>query len=68
MSDGSDAKIACDSYHNYEEDARIISELGATHYRFSISWARVLPAGVGEPNPQGVQYYKNLINALGKLS
>ena len=64
MSDGSDAKIACDSYHNYEEDARIISELGATHYRFSISWARVLPQGTGAENPAGIQYYKNLIAEL----
>jgi len=64
VSDGSDAKIACDSYHNYEEDARIISELGATHYRFSISWARVLPQGTGAENPAGIQYYKNLIAEL----
>ena len=33
IADGSDGKIACDSYNNYEEDARIISEMGATHYR-----------------------------------
>ena len=30
IADGSDGKIACDSYSNYEEDARIISEMGAT--------------------------------------
>ena len=33
IADGSDGKVACDSYNNYEEDARIISEMGATHYR-----------------------------------
>ena len=33
IADGSDGKVACDSYSNYEEDARIISEMGATHYR-----------------------------------
>ena len=64
VNDGSDAKVACDSYNNYEEDARIISDLGATHYRFSISWARVLPLGTGVENPAGIQYYKNLIAAL----
>ena len=31
IADGSDGKVACDSYNNYEEDARIISEMGATH-------------------------------------
>lgn len=64
IADGSDGKIACDSYNNYEEDARLISEMGATHYRFSISWTRILPLGVGEENPEGIQYYKNLIAAL----
>jgi len=64
IKDGSDGKIACDSYNNYEEDARLISEMGATSYRFSLSWARILPQGTGTVNEAGVQYYKNLIAAL----
>ena len=64
IADGSDGKTACDSYSNYEEDARLIGEMGATHYRFSISWTRILPLGVGEENPEGIQYYKNVIAAL----
>ena len=35
-----------------------------SHYRFSISWSRVIPNGVGEPNPLGIAYYKKLIAAL----
>ncbi|KAK3599457.1 hypothetical protein CHS0354_006577, partial [Potamilus streckersoni] len=35
------------------------------HYRFSISWTRVLPRGTAdEVNPEGIAYYDNLINAL----
>ena len=64
IADGSDGKVACDSYNNYEEDARLISEMGATHYRFSIAWSRVLPLGTGAENPDGIQYYKNLLAAL----
>ena len=47
--------MACDSYHKYKEDAKLIGEMGASHYRFSISWARILPEGVGEVNPAGIQ-------------
>ena len=42
----------------------MISEMGATHYRFSISWTRILPLGIGVPNQGGISYYKNLIDAL----
>ena len=38
--------------------------MGATSYRFSLSWARILPQGTGTVNEAGVQYYKNLIAAL----
>ena len=58
--------MACDSYHQYQADVELLKQMGVSQYRFSISWARVLPNGVGEPNPQGIQYYKNLINSLGQ--
>ena len=64
IDDGSDGKVACDSYHKYEEDARLISEMGATHYRFSISWARILPKGVGEVNQAGIQDCNSKVSLL----
>ena len=33
-------------------------------FRFSISWARVLPAGIGEVNQAGLDYYNALITEL----
>ena len=38
-----------------------------THYRFGVSWPRIIPNpanGGGEVNPLGIRYYKNLISAL----
>merc|ERR1711997_600790 len=41
--DGSSGDVACDSYHNYKEDVRLMKEMGLTSYRFSIGWTRILP-------------------------
>ncbi|KAJ8924098.1 hypothetical protein NQ315_006880 [Exocentrus adspersus] len=59
------ADVACDSYHKYKEDVELIAGLNLTHYRFSISWSRVLPAGFAyKINEKGIEYYKNLVKEL----
>lgn len=35
---GDNGNVACDSYHRYEEDIRLMKELGIRTYRFSVSW------------------------------
>jgi len=64
IADGSNARVACDSYHKYPEDIEIMKTLGLNSYRFSLSWPRILPMGVGEVNAAGVLYYHNLIDSL----
>ncbi len=61
---GDTGDVACDHYHRYREDIKIIKELGLKTYRFSISWARIFPDGKGKPNEKGMQFYKNLVEEL----
>ncbi|XP_047122103.1 myrosinase 1-like [Schistocerca piceifrons] len=62
---GDTGDVACDSYHKYKEDVQMLKALNANVYRFSISWARVLPTGdVDIINQPGIDYYNNLINEL----
>ena len=35
-----------------------------SYYRFSLSWARIYPDGVGETAPKGLDYYHALIDGL----
>ena len=56
--------IACDSYHRYREDVALMKQLNIKAYRFSISWARVIPDGDGEVNEQGLRFYDNLVDEL----
>ena len=39
--------IACDSYHNIDRDVQSAKDLNLQQYRFSLSWARILPTGYG---------------------
>jgi beta-glucosidase len=55
---------ACDHHHRWEEDLDLIAALGADVYRFSTSWARVLPEGTGAPNPEGLDFYDRLVDGM----
>jgi beta-glucosidase len=61
---GDTGAIACDHYHRYEDDIALMASLGIRHYRFSISWCRVLPDGRGTVNEKGVDFYKRLVDCL----
>lgn len=62
--DGHTGAVACDQYRLYRDDVDMMKRLGVSAYRFSISWPRVLPDGVGEPNEAGLAYYDRLVDAL----
>ncbi|XP_062974386.1 lactase/phlorizin hydrolase [Elgaria multicarinata webbii] len=65
ISNDENGDIACDSYNKMEADLAILKELKVTHYRFSISWPRVLPDGTTKHiNEAGLNYYEKFVDAL----
>ncbi|MBW8881373.1 MAG: family 1 glycosylhydrolase, partial [Asticcacaulis sp.] len=64
MPDGETGDVACDHYHRFREDIALMKRLGLNAYRFSLSWARILPEGTGRVNEAGLTFYSELIDAL----
>jgi beta-glucosidase len=64
VANGDTGDVACDHYHRYREDVALMRELGATAYRFSVAWPRVLPQGRGAVNEPGLAFYDRLIDAV----
>lgn len=62
IKDGHHAEIACDFYNRYESDLELVKELGFKEFRFSLSWSRILPAGTGEVNQKGIEFYNRVID------
>ncbi|MBS5114311.1 MAG: glycoside hydrolase family 1 protein [Erysipelotrichaceae bacterium] len=64
----SDLTVCADHYHHYKEDIALMAEMGFKVYRFSIAWTRILPQGVGEVNPKGIEFYNNIIDECLKYN
>ena len=56
--------VACDHYHRFPEDVKIMAGLGLRAYRFSVAWPRVQPEGRGKANERGLSFYGRLVDAL----
>lgn len=61
---GDTGRVACDSYHRFPEDVRLMRELGLNAFRFSIAWPRILPEGRGTPNAAGLDFYDRFVDEL----
>lgn len=64
---GETAETACEFYDRYESDLLLHKELGFNAFRFSLSWSRILPDGVGPQsggriNEAGIAFYDRLID------
>ena len=57
-------QLACDHYHRFEQDLDLVAAAGFDTYRFSTSWARVMPEGRGPVNQEGLDFYDRLTDAM----
>ena len=60
------ADIACNHIHTYKDDFALMRLLGVKAYRFSVSWARILPQGTGKVNEKAIELYRNMIIEMKK--
>lgn len=58
--------MAVDHYHRYIKDVALMKKLGLDAYRFSVSWSRIQPTGIGAVNQAGLDFYDRLVDELLK--
>jgi len=56
--------IACNHYNRWEDDIKLMKELGIKTYRFSISWSRICTNKCMCSNLKGIKFYQNLVKKL----
>lgn len=55
------SRVAIDHYGHYEEDIKLMAEMGFKVYRMSISWSRIFPQGdESTPNALGLEHYRKV--------
>jgi beta-glucosidase len=64
ISNGDTGAVACDTYHRYTEDIRLMRALGIGAFRLSVAWPRILPEGRGRVNQAGLDFYDRLVDEL----
>ncbi|MGK6351082.1 GH1 family beta-glucosidase [Parapedobacter sp. DT-150] len=57
-----DARTACDFYNQYRDDVALIKGMHIPNFRFSLSWPRIFPDGVGRYNARGMDFYERLVD------
>ena len=62
IQNGDNAHVSCDFFNKYKEDILLMKSMNIDNFRFSISWTRILPNGVGTVNNEGIDFYNDVIN------
>ena len=62
--DGDTGDVACDHFHRFRDDVKLMADLGLKSYRFSLAWPRIQPGGTGPANQRGLDFYRRLVEGL----
>lgn len=58
-------RVASDFYNHYEEDIKLMAEMGFKTHRMSISWTRIYPNGEEQnPNEEGLLFYDKVFDKM----
>lgn len=63
ITDGTDPATGNNHWEAWEEDTRLMQEMGLQIYRFSVEWARLVPEP-GKVNEEAVAHYRRELQAL----
>jgi beta-glucosidase len=58
--------IACDHYHRFAEDFRLLKSLGQPAHRLSIEWSRIEPED-GQIDTAEIEHYRQVLTTLREL-
>jgi beta-glucosidase len=61
---GDTGDVACDHFHRFRDDVKMMADIGLRSYRFSLAWPRVQPGGSGPANQRGLDFYRQLVDEL----
>ena len=64
IQNGDTGNVACDHFHKFKDDIKLLKELGVNSYRLSLSWSRIMPEGKNAINEEGVNFYNEIIDEL----
>jgi beta-glucosidase len=63
IANGDSSGIACDHYHRYRDDFRLLRELNQNAHRLSIEWSRIEPVQ-GSFDSRQIRHYRDVLGDL----
>jgi beta-glucosidase len=63
IANGDTSAVACDHYHRYREDFKLLRDLNQNAHRLSIEWSRIEPSE-GEFDGRQIRHYRDVLGEL----